>query len=115
MSPRLASTLIIVLAVLGLALLLLFPASRRATPLPAPTATFDAYFDPQMAKADREPIAVQPESPAPFEPPPPKAVLTERIAAPAAAPPKSHDAVCGQRGRTYYHRDNGYLYWRCNR
>jgi hypothetical protein len=66
-------------------------------------------------KSDRLPL------PAPepvVEPPPPKPVA---IVAPAAEPsialplkPRA-DPVCGPRGRTWYTKDNGWRYWRCNR
>jgi hypothetical protein len=57
------------------------------------------------------------------EPPQPKPVA---IVAPAAEPsialpPKppspreGGDPVCGPRGRTWYTRENGWRYWRCNR
>jgi hypothetical protein len=68
-------------------------------------------------KSDRLPL------PAPeleLEAPAPKPVAIERIAPVAellpAAPLKSRaDPVCGPRGRTWYTRENGWRYWRCNR
>jgi hypothetical protein len=54
--------------------------------------------------------------------PPAAPQLIERIVAPPKeASPKvakvvaPRDPICGPRGRTWYTKDNGYRYWRCNK
>jgi hypothetical protein len=77
---------------------------------------------PMAVKGDRLPLAtpeVEPAVEVPIEVSPPKAVATERIeppvTAPAVPPKPPIDSVCGPRGRTWYTKDNGWRYWRCNR
>jgi hypothetical protein len=57
------------------------------------------------------------------EPPQPKPVaIVAPAAEPSIAPPlkpptprEGGDPVCGAKGRTWYTRENGWRFWRCNR
>lgn len=117
--------LAILVGLLAAVVLVVAVSARRVAParisLPAPAAVEPTY--PQAVKSDRL-IREIPliELPAPA----PKPVVTERIieAPPPDDPPKStnkaldlleHDSICGTKGRTWYTRDNGRRYWRCNR
>jgi hypothetical protein len=70
-------------------------------------------------KSDRLPLPTPAVAELPVEAPAPKPVAIERIALPVEAPiaplkPRA-DPVCGPRGRTWYVKENGWRYWRCNR
>jgi hypothetical protein len=73
---------------------------------------------PPVAPRNPRSIATTVILPMPPQPPPPAAPPAPE---PQPAPPepavvKPHaDAVCGARGRTWYVKDNGWRYWRCNR
>jgi hypothetical protein len=110
------------------------PARADRAPAPAFEAQWTAATNaPVAAKGSRLPgpidIPQQPPPPAPppapvIIAPPPKAVQTQRIIEPlalAVAPKATSaknaqvDSVCGAKGRTWYTKDNGWKYWRCNR
>jgi hypothetical protein len=87
---------------------------RPATVAPAAPVELEA---PLVAdgKSDRLPLPTPAVAELPVEAP----AAIERIALPVEAPiaplkPRA-DPVCGPRGRTWYTRENGWRYWRCNR
>jgi hypothetical protein len=83
-------------------------AGEEARPVPA--ARLEVPVPP---KADRLPLPViaAPEPPALAVEPLP--FLRAQLEPPA---PKPHaDPVCGPRGRTWYTKDSGWKYWKCNR
>jgi hypothetical protein len=90
-------------------------ATKPSTAKPAPVSLL---AEPPL-KSDRLSVPKPPPPlPKPVPPPPPVAEMIEPpLAAVAEAPPpKPHaDPVCGARGRTWYTKDNGWRYWRCNR
>jgi hypothetical protein len=91
---------------------------------PAPSAAIVERQAPIVAEGKSDRLLI-PAAELPVEPPQPKPVA---IVAPAAEPsialpveapiaplkPRA-DPVCGPRGRTWYTKDNGWRYWRCNR
>jgi hypothetical protein len=65
-------------------------------------------------KADRLPLLSRSTQSAPEPPPDPLPVLRAQLEPPAPPKPRA-DPVCGVKGRTWYTKDNGWKYWRCNR
>jgi hypothetical protein len=84
---------------------------------PAPSAVLVERQAPIVAEGKSDRLLLS-AAELPVEAPAPKPVA---IVAPAAEPsialpPKPRaDPVCGPRGRTWYTRENGWRYWRCNR
>jgi hypothetical protein len=97
---------------------------------PAPSAVLVERQAPIVAEGKSDRLLLPAAEPI-VEPPQPKPVAIERIE-PAAPTPSTNrrasncrddckrpgaepDPVCGPRGRTWYTRENGWRYWRCNR
>jgi hypothetical protein len=89
---------------------------------PAPSAVLVERQAPIVAEGKSDRLLLPAAEPI-VEPPQPKPVA---IVAPAAepsialplkppSPREGGDPVCGPRGRTWYTRENGWRYWRCNR
>jgi hypothetical protein len=90
---------------------------RREAPAPVVLAAAPAALEPlplPLAKGNRLDGVPRPPPPAPQPPPPPPPTAVAELA-PALAAPKPRDPVCGAKGRTWYTKDNGWRYWRCNR
>jgi hypothetical protein len=120
MRPR-DNVLAILVDLLAAVVLVVAVSARKVAParvsLSAPAAVEPAY--PQV-KSDRliQTIPIEPPIGSPASAP--KPVVTERIieapepAKPARIEPE-RDSACGAKGRTWYTKDNGWRYWRCNR
>lgn len=79
-------------------------ATVQAAPYSAPQSFDEGSGSNNVAKGDRLPL-----------PEPLAAPTVEPRPLPRKSEAEPHDRVCGQRGRTWYHRANGWAYWRCNR